>query len=514
MPTTITAAILKTAFRDHRDGGRKDIGDTKVTGLELRVKPQSVRWSVRCRLAGRQIRYDLGPAVGGDEDLEGVSLRTARERAMRVVEMARKGHNPQSFVRALATGLTPAAQEKADREKPKTSWTWAEAKVKFLAEVERTNREDTLRDYRGKLQPAELKRFDGRMVATITRNEMAEAIKAIHDRGKETMAAGVARVVKRLFAWMAEPAQQNQSNVADDAMVRLKAPAATLKEMGKPVKRGSAPDEEDDTGDAPPEIEIGRALVIARLGYLPVRIGLGIQLLIGTAQRRRTITGAHDEKFRSMPMSNSEHAWMIPPYFRKSGTKRGRRSHLVPVVGFAADAVIRLEELVKIAGGDGWLFPVGKTARADRPHAASDLFNDYFDAMPGVTWTPHGVRYAFATYGERDLGFAKSEAKLILDHMEGTEMKDVTGAFYSSDPAVARKRAMMWAWIDWCERWAAQALAEDPSLKDRDHMMTTLFVARYGKDQLARRITFRERRGWPLWGQYEGMSIDDELQAQ
>jgi hypothetical protein len=37
------------------------------------------------------------------------------------------------------------------------------------------------------------------------------------------------------------------------------------------------------------------------------------------------------------------------------------------------------------------------------------------------------VRYALAEYGERDLGCSKSEAKPILDHLEGTESDDVTG---------------------------------------------------------------------------------------
>ncbi|MDB6165998.1 MAG: hypothetical protein JWQ83_1138 [Lacunisphaera sp.] len=501
MPVLITAPVLKAAIKAHRARGREDISDSRVTGLQLRVKPESIRWTVRCRLHGRQIRYDLGPAVAGDEDVEGICLQTARERAMRVVEMARKGHNPEFFVRALATGLTPKAQERSDADRPKMSWAWEDAKTRFLAEVERTNRGDTLRDYRGKLQPAELKRFDGRMVATITRNEMAEAIKAIHDRGKESMAAGVARVVKRFFAWLAEPAQQDQSNVADGVMIKLKAPAPTRVEIGEPTKRGAVPDDEDrDAGDAPPPIEIGRALAIARLGYLPERLGLGIQMLIGTVQRRRTVTGAHDNRLRAIEEAPGEHAWLVPPYFRKSGTKRGRRSHLVPVVGFAAEAVTRLEALVAADGGTGWLFPVGKTARADRPHAASDLFNDYLDVMPGVTWTPHGVRYAFATYGERDLGFAKSEAKLILDHAEGTQPDDVTGAFYSSDPAVRRKREMMHAWTAWCERQAAAALAADDKLLDRGHMMTTMYVARYGQERLDRRVVYREKRGLALWG--------------
>ncbi|MCP3475815.1 hypothetical protein NLM33_36830 [Bradyrhizobium sp. CCGUVB1N3] len=108
-----------------------------------------------------------------------------------------------------------------------------------------------------------------------------------------------------------------------------------------------------------PEIEVGRALVIAREGYFSERISLGIQLLIGTCQRRRAVTGAH----------------------------RGS------------------------------------------------------DDCPAPIFSPHKVRHAFATYGERDLGFGEEEADLILDHLEGVSSKDVTRQFYSSDPRARRKWA-------------------------------------------------------------------------
>lgn len=46
--------------------------------------------------------------------------------------------------------------------------------------------------------------------------------------------------------------------------------------------------------------------------------------------------------------------------------------------------------------------------------------------MPSIGFSPQCVRYALAEYGERDLGFSKSEAKLILDHLVGTASDDVT----------------------------------------------------------------------------------------
>jgi integrase len=474
MPELITAKTLTKAFKDRQDGKRYDVSDSRIAGLQLRVKPLSVRWSVRARLHGDQRRYDLGPAIAGDEDVGGLGLAGARARAMRVAEMARQGHNPANYLAALAGGVSIETQLRIVAERPKPSWTWEHAKATFLAEVKRSNRLDTHRDYKGKLQPAELSRFDGRMVAAITRNEMATAIAEVHARGAEAMAEGMVRVVKRFWSWLAEATRQDETNVADGVMLKLAAPPRTRVELGE-----EAFDPEDEMGDAPPEIEIGRALAIARLGCMPERVGLGLQLMIGTAQRRRAVTGANRWRFRNYAEVNSEVAWYVPPYFRKSGTKRGRRSHLVPCVGFASIAQERLDRLSDFEGSEGWLFPAGPTNKSERPHAEAGLFNDYLQAMPGVGFSPHGARYAFATYGERDLGFKPGEGKLILDHMEGVEPNDVTGQFYSSDPAIARKRQMMRAWTEWCDGWTAKAVAEDRILLDCKTMGAEIRRRRY-----------------------------------
>jgi hypothetical protein len=132
-------------------------------------------------------------------------------------------------------------------------------------------------------------------------------------------------------------------------------------------------------------------------------------------------------------------------------------------------------------------------------HADVGLLNNYLGVLPGVDFSPHCVRYAFSTYGERDLGFHKSEAKIILDHMEGTEPDDVTGKFYSSDPAIRRKREMITLWTGWLDEWCAKAIAADPVLSDREALVEAIYRERYSEKQLARRIEYRSRRDRPLW---------------
>jgi integrase len=86
------------------------------------------------------------------------------------------------------------------------------------------------------------------------------------------------------------------------------------------------------------------------------------------------------DSFRTYREANDETAWYVPPYFRRSGTKRGRRSHLVPCVGFAAHAADRLDRLADYEGSEGWLFPARSGAKDGRPHAEASLFNDQRNA--------------------------------------------------------------------------------------------------------------------------------------
>ncbi|MDA9411894.1 integrase arm-type DNA-binding domain-containing protein [Bradyrhizobium sp. CCBAU 45384] len=482
MADIITQKTITKAFSDQNKGISRDITDGRVAGLELRVRPRSVRWSMRTALHGKRTRYDLGPAVEGSDDVGGLSVDGARSLANQVATMCRKGHNPATFLSALASGVSMETQLRVEAARPKVSWSWEKAKLEFLADVKRARRPDTHRDYKGKLQAAELDLFAGRFVNTITRNEMAAAIAAVHRRQKEVMAEGMVRVIRRMWNWLAEAARQDQTSVAEGVMTGLKAPDRTRKEKGEPTKVPQpatklAPDDPAAwIGDAPPAIEIGRVLAVARLGCLPPRIGLGLELLIGTAQRRRTIVGINSENFHDQ--SDGEVLWSIPPYFRKSGTARGERCHAVPCVGFAATAAKRLEQLAN-ADDTNWLFPAGTSSRTDVGHAESGLFNDWLAAIPGVTWSPHDVRYAFATYGERDLGFKPGEAGVILDHLEGTEPDNVTSQFYSSDPQMRRKREMSYAWTAWCVRWTKEAIKRDKSLRDAEPMYRAIRNERY-----------------------------------
>jgi hypothetical protein len=173
--------------------------------------------------------------------------------------------------------------------------------------------------------------------------------------------------------------------------------------------------------------------------------------------------------------------------------------NLIPIVGWGATAVRQLDLLCDSENSRGWLFPALKGECTG--HQEVNGFNKILEALPGVHWSPHGVRYAFTDYGERDLGFSRpsSEAALILDHAEGVEPDNVTGRFYRSDPAIARKREMMRLWVDWLDCWATKAIQEDARYADRDWLRAEIFRARNGEQRLAARIVDRNAKGLPLW---------------
>jgi hypothetical protein len=102
--------------------------------------------------------------------------------------------------------------------------------------------------------------------------------------------------------------------------------------------------------------------------------------------------------------------------------------------------------------------------------------------MPGVGFATHAFRSALATYGPQDLGWVRSDPKLILDHLEGFDSGDVTAQHYNTDPELRKKREMMRAWITWLEAQEREAVAADPALLDYEAIGEQVYRIRYGDD--------------------------------
>jgi hypothetical protein len=95
-------------------------------------------------------------------------------------------------------------------------------------------------------------------------------------------------------------------------------------------------------------------------------------------------------------------------------------------------------------GENPFNFPAVKDRKkdGDHHHAYIEMLNRALESMPGINFGPHGARYALGTYGERDLGFVKSEAKVILDHGE------CTGVFVSRG-GIGKYEDALWCEVKW-----------------------------------------------------------------
>ncbi|MCE4226686.1 integrase family protein [Methylobacterium sp. C25] len=471
--TKITVDVLKLVLRDV-GGPEAEQRDPDCPGLVLRVRPRSgARWSYKGRLHGREKRWDLGQVVATRD-----SLADIRGQAARIREALRKNIDPMA-----------ATFEAPPIVKPPASWDWEAGVEAFLAQIQRTRRPDTLTDYRRILRNTkELNVFHGRPLAGIEREEIAGAIRIIHERGVESHAAHVLRVVRSFWTWLSEDGQRKRSLVEPNLLYRLRPPEKTRSEVGdRLVSRPSVASSgrKRAAPKLPTPEALGRTLAIAESGALDQYVSWAIGLLLYTAQRRRAIMGAFTEDFSWIDPDAPAGTvvWNLPPFYRKTGRTRGAAvPHRLPLTGSAAELVRILQNEEDVcrprAEHRYWLFPArypkNKVVKRKSPTLDPGVLNHNLLAFPKVEISPHGIRRAFFTYGKKHLGFTRDDAKLVLDHNEGRP-SDATAA-YDWDEEMNRKLGMLAKWGEWLDGLRDAAIAADPMLREEN------------KEQLAERI--------------------------
>jgi integrase len=469
----ITVDVLKSLLRD-LGGPEAERRDPECPGLVLRIRPRSgARWSFKGRLHGREKRWDLGQAVATRDGLADV-----RSRAARIREALRKNIDPMATTMEAPPIVMPPA-----------SWDWEAGVEGFLAHILRTRRPDTHTDYRRILRNTEeLKVFHGRRLADIEREEVAGAIRIIHERGVESHAAHVLRVVRSLWTWLSNDGQRKRSMVEPNLLYRLRPPERTRRELGdRLVAQAAVASSGRKTAEPslPTQESLGRTLAIAESGALDPHVSWAIGLLLYTAQRRRAIMGAYttDFSWTDPEAPSGTVVWNLPPFYRKTGRSRGASiPHRLPLTGSAADLVALIQQENDLgrpqSEAEAWLFPARcpkfKVVKRKLPTLDPGVLNHNLLAFPKVEISPHGIRRAFLTYGKKHLGFTRDDAKLVLDHNEGRPA-DATAA-YDWDEEMNRKLIMLARWGEWLDGLRDEALTLDPMLSKEN------------KDQLAKRI--------------------------
>lgn len=456
MPLQITNATIVAAKGRARPGAvQEDILDSRAEGLRLRVGARGVRWQLRFRHAGASLRLDLG-------DVDEWSIAQARDLCLDARRLSRSGTKPDE---AWVDSQRVAAGKK---EAPPVVvqpglWDWETAKGEYLAEVVRTRKPATATDYRRMLGTPELDRFAGQGVAGIALEELATVVEDVHRRGVERHAEHLASVLRPMWNFLGSPTKRGLSGVSPGIMRELTAPQRSRQADGSAKRKAKY---------LPPMLEIGRIVAICRSGAVHPVPAAAIELAVFTAQRRMQVVLALRARFEGI--SETEGLWSIPSAHRKTAERRGDESdHVIPLPSPAWSAaqksVVWCEDHVDDRISDSpRVFPQLRPRQLGgaMDHMAADTLTHTLSYFPGVTATPHDLRRAFATHGQRDLGMKTSDTKTILDHLEGQESGDVTSISYALHDGSHFKWPLMRTWADHVERNVELAMAADPKLSD------------------------------------------------
>ena len=465
--TRITIASIEKLKRDIAAGAsRVELSDAEARGLVLRGGPAGLIWQFRFEMNSRSSRLTLGSI---DEWTIAEARLLVGDARKQIAGRIRRPDDEWLQERRVEYGKVEAPTAAAA---PRQSiyWTYRQALDYYLDHVKRTLSDPTYRDYRQTLQSADLRPLYKRPVPSITRRELSTVIAQVHASGRQSTAEGLARKIKPFWKWMSEDLQIDKSGIQPDVMRGLKAPARS--------RRDEDADDLDETLYVPPMHEIGRILAIARSGALDPIVGLAIELMIFAPQRRRSVAMALTARFESV--GETEGLWRVPAHHRKTAIRRGDKSDLVlPLPGPAWAAVTRARAI----GDDDRrrLFFRRATPRSTETttdHIDPDTLTKSFSYMPGISASPHDLRRAFATHGQRDLGFSLLDVKAILDHSRGFDPGDVTMTHYSLHDGTHYTWRVARAWAEHVEKACAEALDFDDRLHDLDWLKRELYVAR------------------------------------
>lgn len=467
----ITAVTIRKAKADAVPGARQsEISDTRQAGLIIRVGARGARWQFRYETGGNGKRLDLG-------SIDEWSVAEAREVAGKAAAMIRNkiGLPTEEWLlrQRIAYGKvdTPAIPTSTTPTEFR-QWTFAEAREDYLAEVKRIRRQDTWDDYSKVLSAPELDEFADKKVSRITRQDLSRIVGAIHQSGRERAAEKLAGCLRTLWAYLDKDANIRRSGVELGTMLGLRAPERSLIERGDHRSGAVAPGKY-----VPSLLEIGSIVAICRSGAMDPKIAAAVELLVMTVQRRRPIASAWKEDFE--PIGDGRGLWHMPPAARKSGARRDPdRDHVVPLPASVWALVERIKSVDEFSD---WLFPAFRARRAGSnvAHMAPSTLTHALLWMPDVEASPHDVRRAFSTHGEKLLGWTRLASKQILDHAEGEAAGDVTAASYALHNGTHQKWPTMMKWIEAVEDHVSQAIADDPRLTDADWLKKETAKLRY-----------------------------------
>ena len=361
-------------------------------GLMLLIQPSgSKSWALKYRHEGRERRMGLGAYPT-------ISLAEARKK--------RDEHRAA----IISEGIDPQVQRRLDRRKSeqdglsfdKIAGRWLEMMSKGWAPATITKNTHHLSDLLvslGKLP-----------VATITPQDVLEALKLIEDQGKIHSAHRSRQVASQIFQFAIANGWTNQD------------PAASLRRALTPVRTKSHA--------APTDLKVLSAILSAIDGYSGHRsTHLALRLLPLVFTRSTELRGARWEEFDLITGD-----WRIPAERMKM-----RRAHLVPL---SRQAIAILQEAQALNNGEGLVFP---GVRSRKKGLSENTFNAAlrYLGFSKDDITAHGFR-AVASTQLNEMGWDPDVIERQMAHADRNKVR----AIYNRNEYVQERRNMMQAWAD------------------------------------------------------------------
>ncbi|MBD8907184.1 integrase [Methylorubrum zatmanii] len=444
----------------------RDVIDDGCVGLILRLKPRGASWGIKLERGGQTFRLKIGtPGM--------LTLPQARLVAAKAVALVENRvsvpdmdwlHRTFAELGLVAPPPPPGKPEKSPELvaeikadwKDAPFWTWEQAREAYLAEVQRTRRHDTWVDYRTVLNMKELAPLsESWRVCRITREQLAGIVADVHETGRERQAEHLASVLRPMWNYMAEDHVRRRSGV-QTTMAGLKAPQRS--KGVKPRANGKVP----GTYVATPR-ETGYVVAVSRAGALERSLGVAMQLLVATGQRRRPISSALVEDFVPWEETPGWGVWSMGPLHRKTADRReDRHRHCIPLPPALWELLRGQLERARAAGSP-YLFPqirARKAGEAVDGHLSPAAINHRLLDL-GLRASPHDLRRGLTNTCQRRFRFQRSDVKLVVDHAEGIRSDDVLEGHYTDDDRLDLKAPVMERWCAWVDEQAAAVALPD-----------------------------------------------------
>lgn len=445
---------VMAVFRDAKLNVTYEISDTVQRGLRLRVQPRGPTYFARVQYKGKEFRTRIGR-------VDAWGLAHARTACAAIVRHISTGNgvpsdewielHRQALVVADARkkGRTDSSLPYVPEVMPKvpraTTWTYAEARGAYIdwlkAEQAQGNLAPaTIRNYSKVLTCPALLPFDDRHVARLEAVDLAEVVEGLVKEGKRSQANDVSRNVKRLFRWLAEPAQERASGVREGIMSRVRAPKL------KGVKgRQHFPSLE----------EAGLILATARASVVlnPAVAGT-VHLSVWTAQRRLSIVTAYVDDFEPWEGQQDWGLWRCQHRKTPRANATGK-PHVIPLPPACWRVVTAYLAWHRLQYGDAtpWAFPQQRAAKAGQTkpmtHVAEDTLTHTMSAIPGSESSPHDMRRVLSSSVQDKAGIHIALVGHVLDHSDDNEsvrQSDGTTRRYTEAEMLGFKRPVMEAW--------------------------------------------------------------------